>query len=111
MKTHRSRKLQSRLSADSRLAGERGRPVTILVDGKPVQAFSGETIASALLASGQRAWRRSHKLHRPRGIFCGMGVCFDCVVTVNGQPGIRACLTPVADGMVVDTTGEVEVAA
>jgi len=81
---------------------QRGAPVTIIVDGAPLPAFTGETIAGALLASGRRAWR--HTRHgQPRGMFCGIGVCFDCLVTVNGTPQVRACLTPVAEGMIVQT--------
>ncbi len=81
---------------------QRGAPVTIIVDGTPLQAFAGETIAGALLASGRRAWR--HTQHgQPRGVFCGIGVCFDCLVTVNGTPKVRACLTPVSEGMIVQT--------
>ncbi len=76
--------------------------VTITVDGRPVQAFLGETIAGALLAGGRRAWRRTQQ-GQPRGLFCGIGICFDCTVTVNDRPNVRACLTPVADGMVVKT--------
>lgn len=83
---------------------QRGAAVTIRVDGRPVQAFLGETVAGALLASGQRAWRHSIQ-GEPRGLFCGMGICFDCAVTVNGVPHTRACLTPVSDGLEI-TTGE-----
>ncbi len=80
----------------------RGKAVTILVDGVSLPAYAGETIAGALLASGRRAWR--HTRHdQSRGLFCGIGVCFDCLVTVNGTPNVRACLTPVAEGMVVET--------
>ena len=83
---------------------ERGQAVTITVDGEPLSAYMGETIAGALLAAGRKAWRRtSHG--QPRGIFCGIGLCFDCLVTVNGTPNVRACLTPVAAGMVIDTGG------
>lgn len=82
--------------------------VTITVDGLPVQAFLGETIAGALLAKGQRAWRRTCQ-GEPRGLFCGIGICFDCTVTVDGLPNVRACLTPVADGMVVETEQPAEV--
>ena len=83
-------------------AVERGQAITIIVDGVPLPAYMGETIAGALLAAGRRAWRRtSHG--QPRGVFCGIGLCFDCLVTVNGTPNVRACLTPVAAGMVVET--------
>jgi predicted molibdopterin-dependent oxidoreductase YjgC len=81
---------------------ERGQAITITVDGIPLPVYEGETIAGALLASGRRAWR--HTRHgQPRGLYCGIGLCFDCLVTVNGTPNVRACLTPVAAGMIVET--------
>jgi predicted molibdopterin-dependent oxidoreductase YjgC len=83
---------------------QRGPAVTITVDGTPVQTYLGETIAGALLANGQRTWRRTQG-GEPRGLFCGMGICFDCIVTVDSVPGVRACMTPVAEGMVVETEG------
>jgi len=80
----------------------RGQAVTIIVDGAPVRAFSGESVAGALLASGRRAWRKTPQ-GEPRGLFCGIGVCFDCAATINGLPNTRVCQTPAADGMTVDT--------
>ncbi len=81
---------------------ERGQAITIIVDGHPLPAHEGETIAGALLASGRRAWRGTRH-GQPRGLYCGIGLCFDCLVAVNGTPNVRACLTPVAAGMVVET--------
>jgi len=81
---------------------QRGAPVTIIVDGARVSAYAGETIGGVLLAAGRRAWRHTRR-GQPRGLFCGIGVCFDCLVTVNGTPNVRACLTPVVEGMVVQT--------
>ncbi|MEW5961583.1 MAG: (2Fe-2S)-binding protein [Chloroflexota bacterium] len=81
---------------------QRGAAVTITVNGVPVRAFLGETVAGALLAGGLRAWRRTPQ-GEPRGLFCGMGICFDCTVTVDGVTNVRACLTPVSDGLVVKT--------
>ena len=89
---------------------QRGQAVTITVDGVPIRAYLGETIAGALLANGRRAWRRT-ETGEPRGLFCGMGICFDCTVTVNGVSNVRACVTPVADGMVVETERPAEVKA
>jgi predicted molibdopterin-dependent oxidoreductase YjgC len=80
---------------------ERGEAVTIQVDGTPLQAHRGETIATALLANGRRVLRHTRLRGKPRGLFCAMGVCFDCLVTVNGQSGRRACLTRVEPGMEV----------
>lgn len=85
---------------------ERGDAVTIIVDGDRVRAYPGETVAGALLAAGHRAWRRTRNNGEARGLFCGMGVCFDCMVTVDGRPHVRVCVTPVEDGMVVETQRE-----
>jgi predicted molibdopterin-dependent oxidoreductase YjgC len=65
---------------------------TIIFDGRSIDVRSGETIAGALLGSGITSWRTTRFGGRPRGVFCGIGVCFDCLVVVNGQPGHRACL-------------------
>ena len=82
---------------------ERGRPMEILVDGEPVQTFEGETIAAALVAAGRMAFRHAGPDGQPRGIFCGMGICYDCLVDVAGQGHVRACMTVVEPGMQVTT--------
>lgn len=75
-------------------------PVTITVDGEPVRTQAGRTVAASLmLEAGQLAWRSTRFESRPRGVFCGIGVCFDCLVTVDGTPNLRACLVQVAEGM------------
>jgi sarcosine oxidase subunit alpha len=81
----------------------RGQAVTLTVDGEKLSAFRGETIAAALLASGRRILRRTPREGRPRGLFCAMGVCFDCVVTLEGAERVRSCATLVEDGMSVST--------
>jgi len=73
-------------------------PVLMRFDGTEIEALPGETIAAALAAADIVAVRRTRS-GAPRGPFCGMGVCFDCVVTVDGRPGQRACLTKVEPGM------------
>ena len=77
--------------------------ITITVDGREIPAKSGEPIAAALLASGVRVFRKTAKKGYPRGIFCGIGRCTDCVMTVDGQPNVRTCVTPVRAGMKVET--------
>jgi predicted molibdopterin-dependent oxidoreductase YjgC len=77
---------------------ERGPAVTVLVEGRPVGAFLGETVATVLLAEGHVALRTTVQ-GQPRGVFCGMGVCFDCLVVVDGKPNTRACMTFVEEGM------------
>ena len=81
----------------------RRKEVTILVDGVPLSAHEGEPIAVALLAAGRRALHYSVKRGEPRGMFCALGQCNDCVMTVDGQPNVRTCITPVRDGMRVET--------
>jgi D-hydroxyproline dehydrogenase subunit gamma len=87
---------------------ERGRQIKVIIDGDEITAFEGETVAAVLLAEGRRVFRYTRS-GQPRGLFCGMGICFDCLVTVNGAPDVRACITPVSDGMTVDTRSESEV--
>jgi D-hydroxyproline dehydrogenase subunit gamma len=84
-------------------AVERGRPVLLVVDGREVLAYEGESVAAALLATGQRALHTAPRRAEPRGMYCGIGLCFECAVTVDGRPGVRACLTPVRDGLAVTT--------
>lgn len=79
------------------------RQVTIYVDGKPIPAYEGEPIAAALVASGIRVMRKTPKLGQPRGVFCAIGRCTDCVMTVDGVPNVRTCVTPVREGMRVET--------
>jgi predicted molibdopterin-dependent oxidoreductase YjgC len=80
-----------------------GLPVWFVVDGEPCPAQAGETIAAALYALGVRAWRGSRN-GEPRGLLCGIGLCFDCLVTVDGEANVRACLTEVREGMLVETS-------
>ncbi len=80
---------------------ERGAPITITVNGQPVPAYAGESIAAALMAAGYRAFRRTEAGGSPRGFFCGMGMCFDCLVTIDGAPNVRSCMVEVQEGCVV----------
>jgi D-hydroxyproline dehydrogenase subunit gamma len=83
--------------------GARGEtPLRITVDGEPVEGVRGQTIAGVLLAAGRLSWRRGPS-GAPRGVFCGIGACFDCVLTVNGVPDVRACRRRAVDGDTVTT--------
>lgn len=75
----------------------------IIHDGKRIPAVTGEPVAAALLAAGIRVMRRTPKTGQPRGIFCGIGRCNDCKMIVNGIPNTRTCVTPVQEGMIVQT--------
>ena len=81
---------------------DREREVSFSFDGKRVPALEGDTIGSALFASGRRTLSRSFKYHRPRGLLCCAGQCPNCLVQVDGAPGVRACTEPVRDGMKVE---------
>ena len=92
----------------SRLAGQPGeridrdKMIRFTFDGKPVEAFEGDTIGSALYAAGQRTFSRSFKYHRRRGLMCCAGQCPNCLVAVDGAPGARACIEPVREGIRVE---------
>lgn len=77
--------------------------VDITVDGITYKALRGEMIAAALMANGILVHRHTTKQHRPRGVYCGIGQCTDCVMVVNGKPNVRTCITPVTDKMVIET--------
>ena len=77
----------------------RSKTVSFSFDGKSVDAFEGDTIGSALHASGRKVLSRSFKYHRPRGLLCCAGQCPNCLVEVDGWPGVRACTEPVKEGM------------
>ncbi len=73
------------------------------LDGQPVAFRPGQTVGAALVAHGTVSWRHTRLEARPRGLFCGIGVCFDCLVTVDGHPNQRACLVLAVPGMSVTT--------
>ncbi|WP_028922019.1 (2Fe-2S)-binding protein [Pseudonocardia acaciae] len=78
----------------------------IVVDGRALPFVAGQTVAAALVAAGRVAWRTTRVGRRSRGVFCGIGVCFDCLVAVDGSGRQRACLVLARPGMTV-TTGDV----
>ncbi|VBF49816.1 (2Fe-2S)-binding protein [Burkholderia pseudomallei] len=82
------------------------RTVTILVDDVPLEVPEGFTVAAALLTVQlPYPWRRSAVSHAPRAPYCLMGVCFECVAEIDGQPGCRTCLTTVRAGMRITLGG------
>lgn len=80
-------------------------PITkeIEINGQPVQAQAGQSVAAALLAAGVRVFRHTPTGDEPRSLFCGMGTCFECLVTIDGVPNQRACMTLVQPGMKINT--------
>lgn len=74
--------------------------VRIRFDGTELTGRDGQTIAGVLLGAGRRSWRSAAGAER--GVFCGIGICQDCNVTVNGVEGVRACQRTACEGDVVD---------
>jgi len=81
---------------------ERG-SVRIVVDGRSIAASPGDSVAAALLAAGVLACRTTPVSGAPRAPYCMMGVCFDCLLTIDGVGSRQACLTRVRDGMAIET--------
>ncbi|MFC9242526.1 (2Fe-2S)-binding protein [Streptomyces sp. NPDC057136] len=75
----------------------------ITLDGRPVPALSGQSVAAALWSAGILAWRTTRVGGRPRGAFCGIGQCYDCLATINAEPNRRACLVPARPGDTITT--------
>jgi sarcosine oxidase subunit alpha len=87
-----------RLPAQPNELLDRERPVSFTFAGRPVAGFAGDTIGSALFASGRRVFSRSFKYHRPRGLLCCSGSCANCMMTVDGVPNVRVCEVPIREG-------------
>ena len=76
--------------------------ITVTINGRPISVPAGTIVVVALALAGELRFRRSIAGH-PRGPFCGMGVCFECCVTIDGRPHCRSCQTLCAEGMEVRT--------
>jgi aerobic-type carbon monoxide dehydrogenase small subunit (CoxS/CutS family) len=72
-------------------------------DGEKIDAITGQSVAAALLAANQRTLRKTRFNNNERGVFCGIGVCFDCLVVIDGITNQRACLIEAKPGMKVQT--------
>ncbi|WP_371618458.1 (2Fe-2S)-binding protein [Streptomyces sp. NBC_00454] len=86
---------------------------TLRFDGRELPAQAGQSIAAVLWSAGILAWRTTRENAAPRGAFCGIGSCYDCLVTVNDRPNQRACLVPARPGDRVTTqegTGHADLA-
>ena len=80
---------------------KRGEQIKFFFNGQPVKAFKGETIATALMAAGHIIARKTDG--QPLGIYCNIGICHSCLMTVNGVRSVRVCRTPVTEGCQVET--------
>lgn len=85
-----------------RLSAKEDQAIRFRFDGSEVLGRRGDTVAAALLASGRTALRTTELSGSPRGPFCMMGVCFDCLAVVDGERSVQTCLVAVRDGMVVE---------
>jgi predicted molibdopterin-dependent oxidoreductase YjgC len=86
-----------------RLATTEARVIDIEVDGRRVPARAGESVAAALLVAGCVPLRHTPLSGAPRAPVCMMGVCFECLVEIDDQPNVQACMVPVRDGMRIRT--------
>ena len=86
-----------------RLPEATGQPVRLTVDDRSIDARSGDSVAAALLAAGIDICRTTPVSGAPRAPYCMMGVCFDCLITIDGIGNRQGCLVRVADGMQVAT--------
>jgi sarcosine oxidase subunit alpha len=82
---------------------QRGQAFTIEIDGVPVVAYEGETVAAALMAAGIRTTRKTVRGEAPRGVCCGIGLCYGCAMVIDGVPDTRTCQTLARPGMRLET--------
>jgi hypothetical protein len=91
---------------------QEGTVVTVVVDGQPVCGRLGDSVAALLLANGQAACRKTAVSGAERGPYCMMGVCFDCLVTIDGLGNRQGCMTLLREGMHIETNlGKMEIGA
>ena len=81
----------------------RGKAIEVFINGKKIIAYEGELVSTVLQAEGISVFNHKHKTGKPSGIYCAMGVCYECLVSVDNVPNIRACQTLIQDHMVIQT--------
>lgn len=82
---------------------KKGREIKFTFDGKILAGYEGEPISIALKSAGIKIHRYTRKHASPRGVFCAIGRCTDCVMVVNGEPNVRTCITPLEENMIIET--------
>jgi len=82
--------------------------VSFIFNNKVYKGLENESLAAALLSHGIRTLRYHEDSGSPRGFYCNIGHCYECRVSVNGQSGIRACVTPIKEGMIVESNGPLQ---
>jgi predicted molibdopterin-dependent oxidoreductase YjgC len=78
-----------------------GDTVNFIFEGQPLKGWKGEAIASAIMRAGLQTLRRTRIGNEPRGYYCGMGLCWECAVHVEGQGIVRSCSDPIQEGQVI----------
>jgi len=86
-----------------RISDRPQRPVTVKIDGRPFVAREGDSVAAALMAAGVVQSRVSAVSASPRSAYCLMGVCFECLVAIDGVGNRQGCLIEVREGMRIET--------
>ncbi|MBS3819090.1 (2Fe-2S)-binding protein [bacterium] len=81
---------------------KRKQKVKLTVNGRKINAYEGETVLAALIAAGYKTLKKNPVSEEPRGALCGMGVCFECTMAIDGVPNVRACMTEVQEGMNIE---------
>ena len=81
----------------------RGKAIEVFINGEKIIAYEGELVSTVLQAEGISVFNHKHKTGKPSGIYCAMGVCYECLVSVDNVPNIRACQTLIRDRMVIQT--------
>lgn len=89
-------------------AYRRGKSIELTINGQKALAYEGELVSTVLQAEGITIFARKQTTGRPSGVYCGMGVCYDCLVTIDGINNIRACQTFASDKMAIETAGRME---
>ena len=75
--------------------------ITFTFNGEELTAREGQSVAAALIANDERITRLTRHGGKPRALFCGIGVCFDCLITIDGQRNQRSCITLLQEGLVI----------
>lgn len=76
--------------------------ITVTLNATPVTTDAGQSVGAVLMGRGIKAWRTTRKEGKPRGVFCGIGACYDCLITIDGQPNQRACMVQACDSMNIE---------
>lgn len=76
--------------------------ITVRLNAREIDTPAGQSVGAVLIGEGIKAWRTTRNEGKPRGLFCGIGACYDCLITVNGQPNQRACIVEACDSMTIE---------